>query len=100
MTARPARPECTRQDRNDLPGRVIRVLRESQSLPEAQPIDSTTRLLKAGLGLDSVAVLEFVMALEADFDCRIEDEEIAPRCFATVGAVVEFIGSKLPERGA
>lgn len=100
MAANPVRPRGSSRDSDELVAAVIRVLRESQSLSGAEPIESRTRLLKAGLGLDSVAVLEFVIALEAEFDCRIDDEEISPRWFASVGAAVELIRSKRSERGA
>jgi acyl carrier protein len=56
--------------------------------------------LKAGLGLDSVAVLEFVIALEAEFDCQIDDDEMALRWFATVSAVMELMEKKLSAGGA
>jgi acyl carrier protein len=88
------------RDQTDLRTAVIRVLRESQSLPQEEPIGSDTRLLKAGLGLDSVAVLEFVIALEAEFDCQIDDDEMAPRWFATVSAVMELMEKKLSAGGA
>ena len=87
-------------DQTELLTTVIRVLRDSQSLPEEQPIGSDTRLLKAGLGLDSVAVLEFVIALEAEFDCQIDDDEMALRWFATVSAVMALMKEKLSAEGA
>ena len=87
-------------DQTELLTTVIRVLRDSQSLPEEQPIGSDTRLLKAGLGLDSVAVLEFVIALEAEFGCRIEDDEMDPRWFTTVSAVMALMKEKLSAEGA
>jgi acyl carrier protein len=83
------------RDRDELAAALIRVLRVSQSLPAEQPIGLDTRLLKAGLGLDSVAVLEFVLALEAEFECRIEDDEMEPRWFTTVGSVMELMQKKL-----
>ena len=83
------------RDRGELAARLIRVLRVSQSLPAEQRIDLDTRLLKGGLGLDSVAVLELVLALEAEFECQIQDDEMDPRWFATVGSVVELMQKKL-----
>ena len=86
--------------RDELPSAVIRVLRRTQSLPDDFPIDADTRLLRAGLGLDSVAVLEFVMGLEDEFGCRIDDDEMSPRWFSSVGAVIGFLERKLAASGA
>lgn len=100
MTANPVRPAGASEGRGEIVAAVIRALRKSQGLPETQPIEPGTRLLKAGLGLDSVAVLELVIALEAEFGCSVDDDEISPRWFASVGAVVELIQRKQSEAGA
>ena len=75
--------------------RVIGVLRKSLGLSEDERVDAETKLLRAGLTLDSVALLEFVMALEDAFHCEIEDDEIDPLRFGSVGVVAEFMHSKL-----
>ena len=46
-------------------------------------------------GVDSVALLEFVMALEEAFHCEIDDSEINSLRFASVGAVADFMKSTL-----
>jgi acyl carrier protein len=83
------------EDHAALLERVIGVLRESLGLSENQRIDAKTRLLQAGLTLDSVALLEFVMALEEAFHCEIDDSEINSLRFASVGAVADFMESTL-----
>lgn len=80
--------------------RVIGVLRMSLGLPEDQRVNAETKLLHAGLTLDSVALLEFVMALEDAFHCEIEDDEIDPLRFESVSVVAEFIESKLGGAGS
>lgn len=74
---------------------VIGVLRKSLGLSDDQRVGAETKLLRAGLTLDSVALLEFVMALEETFHCEIEDDEIDPLRFASVGVVTEFMQNKL-----
>ena len=41
------------------------------------------------LGIDSLDMVELIMAIEEEFDIKIEDEE-APK-FKTIGQVVSFI---------
>lgn len=79
---------------------VIGALRKSVGIPEDQRIEAHTRLLRAGLSLDSVALLEFVMGLEAAFHCEIEDDEIGEFRFASVGAVAKFMQCKLAGEGS
>jgi acyl carrier protein len=79
--------------------RVVGVVRKSLGLAEDQHIDAETQLLGAGLTLDSVALLELVMALEDAFPCRIEDEEIDALHFASVGAATELLRGKLAGAG-
>lgn len=87
------------EDGASLLEQVIGVLRKSLGLSEDQRIDAETKLLRGGLTLDSVALLEFVMALEDAFHCEIEDDEIDPLRFASVGVVEAFMQSKLAGAG-
>jgi threonine synthase len=73
---------------------VIEVVRRSQRLKPEEPLDAATVLLDRGLALDSVALLELLLGLEKRFTCRIEDGEVTPENFSTIGAVVELIRRK------
>lgn len=75
--------------------RVIRVLRQTQALSEAQPLDAATPLLQAGLALDSVSLLDFVLALEREFDCELDDGDLTRERFATLGAAAELIRARV-----
>jgi len=75
---------------------VIRALRASQRLSDAHPIGPETVLLEQGLALDSLSVLRFVLALEQEFACALETDEISPRNFRTVGAVAALLAAKTP----
>jgi threonine synthase len=75
--------------------RVRRVLVEQNHLPTDMRIDSETRLVEGGLALDSVALLEFSLALEREFGCRISEKELTPQHFATAGTVANLMRGKI-----
>jgi acyl carrier protein len=41
-----------------------------------------------------VALLELLLAIEKRFACRIEDQEVTPVHFATIGTVAAFVRRK------
>ncbi len=45
--------------------------------------------------LDSMAVVDIVTRIEADFGVRIHDDEISAETFATLGGLAAFIEEKL-----
>ncbi|MGH9118489.1 MAG: acyl carrier protein [Acidimicrobiales bacterium] len=49
------------------------------------------------LNADSLDLVELVMALEEEFDVKVEEEEL--KDIATVGQAYDLISSKLPEQG-
>ena len=71
-----------------------RGLRESQRLSASEPIGPETALLDEGLALDSVSLLDFLLALEREFGCRVEESEITPENLGTVARVAELVGRK------
>lgn len=54
-----------------------------------------TALLGAIPELDSMAVLNIITALEERFAFIIEDDDIDGTVFATLGALTDFVASKL-----
>ncbi len=54
-----------------------------------------TELLGAMPELDSQAVVHVITALEDNFGFIVEDDEISGETFATLGALVEFVQSKV-----
>jgi len=59
-----------------------------------------TPLVGAGLSLDSVSILELIVALEKEFQIELESEELLKaRALRTVGALVEFVQSKVRTPG-
>lgn len=63
---------------------------------EQQDVEPDEVTLEAGikedLGFDSLDVVDFIMALEQEFDLEIEDEEAEK--VTTVGDIVKFIEEK------
>jgi len=74
---------------------VADVLRRSQQLPESMQLDATTALLEGGLALDSVAVLELLLALETRIERRLEEHEVTPENLRTVGSLAKLVAAKL-----
>jgi|SRR5688500_12162829 len=60
--------------------------------PAAIPDD--VPLLDKGLGLDSVAILRLVAALENEFDVEIEDNVLRPELFKSVSTLSEYMASR------
>ena len=54
----------------------------------------------AGLGLDSIDALEFVVLIEENFGVSIPDENAAKRAFSSIDALAEFIQDEQLRRSA
>lgn len=60
----------------------------------AAQLSAGTPLIKEGLGLDSAAAVELIMALEEEFDIEIDEDDVSIEVLATVGTLADFIASK------
>lgn len=60
---------------------------------EATEIENDTPLFDGGLGLDSVDALELVLALEKEFDIKVENEQIDDQTLRNVAAIRAFVES-------
>jgi acyl carrier protein len=58
-------------------------------------IDATTPLLGSLPELDSMAVLELVLALEQRFGIAIEGEDVTADVFESLGTLTAFVDGKL-----
>lgn len=51
-------------------------------------------LLDKGLGLDSVAILRLVAALEDEFNVEIEENVLRPELFRSVGTLSDYMAER------
>ena len=80
----------------DVQAEVLRVLDEVLSLGgRAAHFGRDTHLLGAIPELDSMAVVTLITSLEEQLGIVVDDDDIDGDTFATVGALVDFVGAKL-----
>lgn len=81
---------------NSVAERVKRTIVRSLGLEIApEELGEDEVLYGSGLGADSVATLEVVFALEAEFGIEVEDGELRVELFATVQSLVDYVEGKL-----
>lgn len=59
-------------------------------------IVSSTPLVGDGLGLDSLDILEIVVAVEKKYGVRVKGAEEGKEVFRSVGSLTDFIQSQTP----
>lgn len=75
---------------------VCVVVRDVLALEDgSMEFDTNTALLGAIPEFDSMAVVSIITALEDEFGCGFEDDEINAEVFATIGTLTAFVESKL-----
>ena len=80
----------------DVPQEVLRLLDEVLSLNgRSKAFSRDTLLLGAIPELDSMAVVSLITALEDRFGMVVDDDDIDGDTFTSVGALIDFVGSKL-----
>jgi acyl carrier protein len=57
-------------------------------------LDASTQLFGSLPELDSMAVVELVVAIEQRFGIRIDEDEITAEAFETVGSLAELVDAK------
>ncbi len=65
---------------------------------ESNKINSETKLMEDGLGLDSISMLDIVAALEDRFDILIEDDDLNFDIFKNVGSLTKFTSSMIERK--
>jgi acyl carrier protein len=79
---------------NDLVEELKTILIDSLDL-DVKPDDITgeTTFFHDGLGLDSIDVLELVVAIEQRWNVRIDSRELGEQVFVSVGALADYINA-------
>jgi acyl carrier protein len=57
----------------------------------ADEIQSDTPLVKNGLGLDSVALLQFVVGIEEEFDLMLDDSALSEEHFRSLSTLAAYV---------
>lgn len=75
---------------------VVSVIRNSVNLHHLEPSRFTpdTSLREGGLELDSVDILEIIVAVEHHFNVKVEDAEMGKKYFRTVGTIADLVQTK------
>jgi acyl carrier protein len=77
--------------------RLLKLLATTLAPENVPPVvDDATGLLGHGIGLDSIEVLNLVGAIEEAFGITVDDDDLDPVHFQTVGSLVVFIQARLP----
>ncbi len=84
------------RDRNEVVTQVIDLIVDSVNLQHLDKagIGVDTALTQGGLGLDSVDILEVIVALEQRFGVKVRDAETGQKYFRTIGTVADFVVSE------
>lgn len=65
----------------------------SSRVPDEEAVTSETDLLEAEL-LDSLLIMDVVAHIEKTFGVKLENTDIAPRHFRTVGSLADLVAGR------
>jgi len=78
--------------------RIVQIIVAATGVSPEQHLDAATPLIGDGISLDSVAVFELLVALEKEFRIEIDPDDLRrAKALATVGALADFVESKVNE---
>lgn len=87
--------EAVTTDRAAIVVWIDAALRELTLAAEEGQVGEHTGLLGMGIGLDSVEVLQLIVGAEERFGLTVDDEDLEPENFMTVGSFASFIEARL-----
>jgi acyl carrier protein len=83
--------------RADIIAWIAEALHGMKITGSAEKVGEETGLLGRGIGLDSVEALQLVVAAETKFDLTVDDSDLKPEHFRTVGSFATFLEQRLPQ---
>lgn len=83
------------ENRAKILARIGEILYRENLIDNTDRLDEHTGLLGRGIGLDSVEVLQLVAAIEEEFELTIDDDELVPDHFRSMGNLITFIERRL-----
>jgi acyl carrier protein len=76
--------------------RIRKVLFEKMlSDVDPEEIQDDTPLIELGVGVDSVATLELLVALESEFSISIDEEGISQNLLENIDSIAEYISKRI-----
>ena len=77
----------------NLVSEIADLIISSVNLRHVQPstLTADTPLAQGGLGLDSVDILEVVVAIEHKYGVKVQDAATGAKYFRTLGTISEFV---------
>ena len=67
---------------------------------DPQEIDENAPLFEEGIGLDSIAIMDFILLIEARFGFEFADTDLNVGLFRTLATLADLISAKVNTRGA
>ena len=64
---------------------------------DAHRIDETTSLFEGGLGLDSFAIVELIVAIEREFGIEFPEQDLTPESFQDLRTLGSVVARNLPQ---
>jgi acyl carrier protein len=83
------------ENRAEILVHIKEILGRLKLLTNTDQLDEQTGLLGRGVGLDSIEVLQLIVAIEEEFELTIDDDELAPEHFRSIGTLITFIEQRL-----
>jgi len=71
--------------------RIESILFDLELLEGKGRLNENTGLLGKGIGLDSIEIIQLVVALEEEFGLTIDDDDLLPDHFQTLGGLITFL---------
>ena len=82
-------------------GQLKHIISEELDLNlKLEEIDEAASLFEAGLGLDSIVVIEFITLIEEYFGFEFSDSELNVEAFKNLKVLAEFISTKVNNGGS
>ena len=75
----------------------VKQISVSKMLKDMKPEDigDDTPLIELGVGVDSVATLELIVALEKEFQISIDESDVNLELLATVDSISDYISERM-----
>ena len=91
--------EWDKRSKQDLQSEIIDLILNSVNLrhKDKSSVNGETALVGAGLGLDSLDILEIAVAMEKKYDVKIEGSEQGKQIFKNIGTLTDFIATHTSE---